>query len=314
MADATAYPWNAHIEEADAPPGPEFARPLPVPSAGDWLRSARTSLRNRIGGAIPGPRLALALGVVGVIGAAFVGTAAMARRSDGSDGGGGVPASNTRTAASVLPVTGAAGPVGALPVDALPVVTGVAPGAVAVSSAPASVVPSSGQGPTPPTLVVHAAGAVRQPGVYRLPDPSRVDDVVREAGGLAAEADVDAVNLAARVGDGERVFVPRKGQVPPSVVVGSAATAMVGSVPGAGASSAGSASSGAASGSSSTVVDLNAATSEQLDALPGVGPAIAARIVEHRTRIGRFRSINQLLDVPGIGEAKLASMRSRIKV
>lgn len=152
---------------------------------------------------------------------------------------------------------------------------------------------------TPATIAVHAAGAVRSPAVYNLVAGARVDDVVAAAGGLTPDADADAVNLAARVGDGERVFVPRKGQQIPAVVAGANQPE--------GAPLAG-------TPTAQAPIDLNTATAQQLDELPGVGPATAEKIVAHRTRIGRFRSINQLLDVPGIGEAKLAGLKPKVRI
>ncbi len=176
-----------------------------------------------------------------------------------------------------------------------------APAGEAVALRPPS--PSSAVvGPATPTVVVHAAGAVLLPGVYRLSDPARVTDVVAAAGGLTSDADPDVLNLAARVGDGERIFVPRRGQAPPGVIVGTTGSgAATGSVTGARTAPA-------------AIVDLNAASAEQLDALPGIGPAIAERIIEARTRVGRLRSVNQLLDVPGIGEAKFATLKTRVRV
>jgi competence protein ComEA len=115
--------------------------------------------------------------------------------------------------------------------------------------------------------------------------------------------------LAAPLADGTRVFIPHRGQEVPSTIGIDASPSA--SAPGNGPQSGGS----AAGGSNPNVkVDLNTATAEQLDALPGVGPATASAIIEHRTKIGRFRSISQLLDVPGIGDAKLAALRARVTV
>ena len=153
--------------------------------------------------------------------------------------------------------------------------------------------------PSPPTapeaLVVHVAGAVLAPGVYDLPPGARVLDAVEAAGGLAAAADPLRLNLAAPVHDGERVYVLAIGEdaAPPAAGPGS---------PGVGpAGPAG-------------PVDINAADQAALEALPGIGPATAAAIIEHRARIGRFESVDQLLDVPGIGEAKLAALRDLVRV
>lgn len=142
--------------------------------------------------------------------------------------------------------------------------------------------------------VVAAAGAVVSPGLYRLAVGARVADVLNAAGGPTPDADVDQLNLAMKVSDGDRVYVPRKGEAPPPVVgVGGGATA------------------GAAS---DAPVNLNTATVEQLDALPGVGPATAQAIIDYRKQHGRFRSVQDLLEVEGIGPAKLEKLRPRVKV
>lgn len=162
----------------------------------------------------------------------------------------------------------------------------------------------AGAGDSSDEVVVHVAGAVGRPGLYRLPSPARVADAVAAAGGTTGEADLDRVNLAAPVADGERVYVPRRGEPAPEV----AADAAGGGPP--------SASTGGGRGGVSAPgarLDLNTATVEQLEALPGIGPATARAIVEHRSRHGPFRSVRQLLDVRGIGEAKLAALESRLR-
>jgi competence protein ComEA len=123
-----------------------------------------------------------------------------------------------------------------------------------------------------------------------------VDDAITAAGGALPEADLDAVNLAAPVIDGSRIYVPRVGEVVPAVVAGGGGA---GSGPG---------------GSAAGPVDLNTATAEQLDALPGIGPATARAIVTHRQANGPFRSVEDLLDVKGIGPAKLEQFRSLVTV
>jgi competence protein ComEA len=162
--------------------------------------------------------------------------------------------------------------------------------------------PAAGPAPTSTTtaaaIVVHAAGAVAVPGIHSLPPGSRVSDLLVAAGGPAPDADLDRVNLAAPVGDGERVWFPRVGEdAEPPVVAGTGG----GSGPGGGTGP-------------PAPVDLNVATAEELDALPGIGPATAAAILEHRSSRGPFASVEDLLDVPGIGEAKLAQLRDLVTV
>jgi competence protein ComEA len=142
------------------------------------------------------------------------------------------------------------------------------------------------------TLVVHAAGAVNAPGLYTLPAGSRVNDLIAAAGGLAASADADRVNLAAPVADGERVYIPEVGEAVP---------------PAEGPSVEGSA-------SSSGPVNLNTASVEELDTLPGIGPSIAQAIVDERERNGPFRSVDDLERVRGIGPSKLDQLRDLVTV
>lgn len=148
-------------------------------------------------------------------------------------------------------------------------------------------------------VYVHVAGAVRRPGVYRLGAGRRVADAVRRAGGGLATADLDQVNLAAKVSDGQQVLVPRRAQ---SGTVGAAPAtpgAAVGATPGAGPT---------------VPINLNTATLEQLDTLDGVGPATARKILDERTRRGGFRSVDDLGTVPGIGPKRLAAIRPRVRV
>lgn len=155
-------------------------------------------------------------------------------------------------------------------------------------------------------LVVHVAGAVSAPGVVEVRSGGRVVDAVRAAGGLRADADPDRVNLAAPLTDGQRIVIPVLGQEPPAEV---APVQLPGdpSDPGAtGAGGSGPATSGP--------IDLNSADAAQLDELPGVGPSTAAAILEHREREGPFRSVDGLLDVRGIGEAKLEALRDLVTV
>lgn len=147
-----------------------------------------------------------------------------------------------------------------------------------------------------PLIYVQVAGAVRRPGVYRLTQDARVFQAVTEAGGFTDEADQQALTLAARLTDGCRVYVPR---------VGEAVTEPVTPAVNEGAGVGG----GGAGGTGPGVVSLNSATLEQLDSLPGIGPTIAQDIITYRETNGPFTSVDQLLEVPGIGPARLERLR-----
>jgi len=139
---------------------------------------------------------------------------------------------------------------------------------------------------------------VRKPGVYRLADGARVQDAVRRAGGAGRGADLGAVNLAARVADGQQVVVPRRA---PGANAEAAAAAA-----GAGTGGAGAAAHG-------PPISLSSATLEQLDTLDGVGPATAQKILDWRREHGGFRSVDDLGQVPGIGPKRLAALRERVQ-
>jgi competence protein ComEA len=143
---------------------------------------------------------------------------------------------------------------------------------------------------------VHVAGAVRRPGLYRVPQGSRVAAAIDRAGGPLPRADLAGVNLAARVEDGQQVVVPRRGAAAPGGAAG-----------GAGAAGANAA---AAPG---VKVSLGSATVEQLDGLDGIGPTLAQRIVEYRQAHGGFSSIDQLGEVEGIGEKRLEALREAVQ-
>jgi len=144
-------------------------------------------------------------------------------------------------------------------------------------------------------VTVHVAGEVRRPGVYELRSGARVEAAVREAGGTTRHADTDAINLAGKLEDGRQVTVPRRGE---------AAGA------GAGAAPAGSAPAGVPD----QPLDLNTATLEQLDTLDGVGPATAQKILDFRERNGGFGSVEDLAEVPGIGEKRMAALRELVRI
>ncbi len=196
-------------------------------------------------------------------------------------------------AAGAVAVFALRAPTGPAPKLTLPR-AGAEPTGGGASPSPTGLPTGPPTGPPTGLATVHVAGAVVSPGVYSLPAGARVADAVTAAGGPLAEAELDRLNLAARVADGDRVAVPRRGD------------------PAAGSSD------GAAAGPVTTAVagpiDLNTATVEQLDTLPGVGPATAQAIVSYRTRHGRFRSVTELLEVPGIGPTKLEAVRALVKV
>ncbi|HEV8152027.1 MAG TPA: helix-hairpin-helix domain-containing protein [Solirubrobacteraceae bacterium] len=149
--------------------------------------------------------------------------------------------------------------------------------------------------------VVHVAGAVRKPGVYRLAEGARVQDAVRRAGGAARGADLGAVNLAARVADGQQVVVPKRAPA-------ASAAAAAGEV------SAGTGGGGTAGAiAQGPPISLSSATLEQLDTLDGVGPATAQKILDWRREHGGFRSVDDLGQVPGIGPQRLAALRERVQ-
>jgi competence protein ComEA len=173
-----------------------------------------------------------------------------------------------------------------LSTGAAPLVTpGPVPTAAAATTAAAA--------PTPVAeVVVHVAGQVARPGLVRLPAGSRVADAIQAAGGVTRPRAADTVNLARVLVDGEQVLVG----VPGAAVPGAA-------VPG-----------GVAAAAAPAVLDLNAASVTDLDSLPGVGPVLAARIVAWRAANGPFRSVDELGEVSGIGDAILAQVRSLVRV
>jgi competence protein ComEA len=153
-------------------------------------------------------------------------------------------------------------------------------------------------------VVVHVAGAVRRPGLYRLPAGARVDDALRRAGGPARRADLTAVNLAAKLEDGRQILVPRR---PPPTRAGAGGATLGG----------GSAPAGGGQGeppAPAAPINLNTATLEQLDTLDGVGPGLAQRILDYREQHGGFRRVEELAEVPGIGAKRLATLTPLVTV
>lgn len=164
----------------------------------------------------------------------------------------------------------------------------------AVESSPVTSAPPTG---VPAELVLSVSGKVRRPGLVRVPDGSRVADVLEAAGGALPGTDLTSLNLARRVADGEQVAVG------------------VPAAPDAGGTGSGPAPTGGdAVGAAPGKIDLNRATVEQLDGLPGVGPVTAQRILDWRTRNGRFARVDQLREVEGIGERRFAQLRDLVTV
>ena len=162
----------------------------------------------------------------------------------------------------------------------------VDPAAVAVPTAAA-------EPPVPTFAIVHVAGAVALPGVYQMSAAARVGDAVDLAGGATADADLDRINLAAGVTDGEQINVPRIGQpinAPPGVSGGTGAR------------------------DTAELHDVNTADAGQLETRPGVGPSTAAAIIRHREEHGPFPSVAALDDVSGIGPARLEALRDLVTV
>lgn len=155
-----------------------------------------------------------------------------------------------------------------------------------VIAAPATA-PEGGSRTVAARVHVHVAGAVQSPGLYRLPTGARVADAIEAAGGPRGRADLDAVNLAEELRDGLKIEVPVRG----------AAVAVTGSP-----------------SMSPAAVNLNVADQAALETIPGIGPVTATAILQHRSEIGSFASVEQLLDVTGIGPATLESLRPYVTV
>jgi competence protein ComEA len=149
--------------------------------------------------------------------------------------------------------------------------------------------------PTSSPLTVQVTGAVQQPGVYSLARDSRVQDAIQAAGGLTQEADSSQVNLAARIKDGERISVPKVGEAPAELPTAAGRALTVDATP-------------------STPVNLNTATLEELQTLPGVGPSKAAAIITYREEHNGFKTPDEIQEVPGFGPATFERLKDMITV
>lgn len=162
--------------------------------------------------------------------------------------------------------------------------------------APAAPAPGPGSStPSPKVLLVDVAGWVRRPGVYGFPEGARIVDAIEAAGGARSGAALDLLNLAAPLVDGTQVLVVKAGAGPAAPASGAPAA------PG-------------AVGAAGALVNINTAGAVEFEALPGIGEVIAQRIVDHRTANGPFASVDELLEVSGIGEAILGSIRELVTV
>lgn len=169
--------------------------------------------------------------------------------------------------------------------------------------------------PTPLTVRIHVAGAVLHPGVYRVSSSARVVDAVRAAGGPTPQADLERINLAQTIVDTEQVFVPFRSSRKTKITVAprlrpsrTTIPVFVPTVPSAIPVV------GIPTTTVAVLINLNSATSDQLDTLPGVGPSTAKAIINYRNRKGPYRKVEDLLNVPGIGPAKVAALRDQVTV
>lgn len=173
---------------------------------------------------------------------------------------------------------------------------------------------TSSSTPLAGTVTVHVMGAVKRPGVYELASNARVVDAVRAAGGAKSGADLERINLAQTIVDTEQVFVPTRQQRKSPITVAqrhrSSTSTVAPIVPGATPTSQTPTDNNPASGK----INLNTATAEQLDTLPGVGPSTAKAIISYRTKSGDFKKVADLMNVPGIGQAKFEAVRDLVTV
>lgn len=186
-------------------------------------------------------------------------------------------------------------PSNAVLIQSVPVTTSPNPQAAVVPTTPPTM-------PSPQVLVVYISGEVVKPGVYTLPNGSRVGDVVAVAGGFTEEANREGINLAARVSDEQHISVPRVGEETEAVTGNP--TSGAGETNG----------NGSNAGTSPGKVNINTATAKELEALPGIGEVLAQRIIAEREANGPFKSVDDLIRVPGIKEGIIAQLRDLVTV
>ena len=179
-----------------------------------------------------------------------------------------------------------------------------------VAASPTIGVSASSINTTPQIITVHVAGAVKNPGVYRLKYGSRINDGIVAAGGATSAANLDVINLATVLNEGEQIYVPKRGEKPHVItnrpqVGGAGGAGGVAGVAGAG---------GAANSAVPQLININLASVVELEQLPGVGPATAKAIVAYREKNGAFLKVEDLLKVRGIGPAKLSEILPRARV
>ena len=177
---------------------------------------------------------------------------------------------------------------------------------------------------TPQTITVHVAGAVKNPGVYRLKYGARVNDGVVAAGGATSVANLDVINLATVLNEGEQIYVPKRGEKPHTITnrpqsggvggVGDSATGGTGGVNVGGGVTGGAGGAGGGESGATQIININLASATELEQLPGVGPATAKAIVAYREKNGAFLKVEDLLKVRGIGPAKLSEIVPRARV
>ncbi len=292
-AAATAHTPSGASYDAPFAVGPEpVSRSGPRPGRDPWDRAGLVDrlLRSRALAVNWRDRPRLLLGATVAVAVMVTVGWWLGRPSSAGPIDGAIPFASAPAPAGGAPTGGGTGPGG----------SGSGTGPSGATTATSVTVPAEGPEATPtPRLVVHVAGAVSRPGVVQLDPGARVVDAIEAAGGAADDADLDQLNLAAPLADGVQVRVPHHGETVPAPV----SPAPVG------------AGSGAAGASPApAVVDLNRATAAELEQLPGIGPSLAAAIVTWRTDHGPFKRIDDLLDVPGIGPAKLATLADHVTV